>query len=360
MDQRQRRVWLIGQLLREYPEYQDADEADLPIPHDDEEQRLLLRALQNVRPPAPVSERFLHVQDEYLGAVLAQRAITDTDDVLPIETIVPAGINVQRAWPASPVRNGQPSQTPQTPQTQQTQQTPQTGATLAIWQGDITTLRCDAIVNAANSGLTGCYAPNHHCIDNAIHTAAGVQLRLACDRIMEQQGHPEPVGHAKITPGFNLPARYVLHTVGPMIPSGDPTPAEQEQLADCYRSCLRLAADHGLETIAFCSISTGEFRFPAELAARIAVHTVRDFLTQRCAQEFPQQEVAQSQQTQSQQTQSQQTSTNATAAPIASTPASPANTADTANTPSTIRKVIFDVFSDRDRQIYERVFADHA
>lgn len=311
MDQRQCRGWLIGQLLGEYPEYRDTDEADLPIPHDDEEQRLLLRALQNVRPPAPVSERFLHVQDEYLGAELAQCAITDVDDVPPAETL-------------------------------------QTGATLAIWQGDITTLRCDAIVNAANNGLTGCYAPNHRCIDNAIHTAAGVQLRLACERIMEQQGHPEPVGRAKITPGFNLPARYVLHTVGPMIPSGDPTPAEQEQLADCYRSCLRLAADHGLETVAFCAISTGGFRFPAELAARIAVRTVRDFLTQQCAQQFPRQEIAQS----------QQTSTTGTAA--AAIAVTPANTANTVKSAITIRKVIFDVFSDRDRQIYKRVFADHA
>ena len=305
MDQRQRRIWIIGQLLREYPEYRDADEADLPIPHDDDEQRLLLRALQNVRPPAPVSERFLHVQDEYLGGMLAQRAITDADDVPPAETL-------------------------------------RSGATLALWQGDITTLRCDAIVNAANSGLTGCYAPNHHCIDNAIHTAAGVQLRLACEGIMERQGHPEPVGSAKITPGCNLPARYVLHTVGPMIPTGDPTPAEQEQLADCYRSCLRLAADHGLETVAFCAISTGEFRFPAELATRIAVRTVRDFL----AQQFAQHEVAQSQQTPSQ----RMSAIGAATAPIASTPA---------NTANTIRKVIFDVFSDRDRHIYERVFADH-
>ena len=340
MDQRQCRVWLIGQLLGEYPEYRDTDEADLPIPHDDEEQRLLLRALQNVRPPASVSERFLHVQDEYLGAELARRAVTDADDVPPIETIVPAGIGAQRAWPASSVRNGRPSPAPQAPQTSQS---PQSHATLAIWQGDITTLRCDAIVNAANSGLTGCYAPNHHCIDNAIHSAAGVQLRLACDRIMEQQGHPEPVGRAKITPGFNLPARYVLHTVGPMVPTGDPTPAEQEQLADCYRSCLCLAADHGLETVAFCSISTGEFRFPAELAARIAVRTVRDFLTQQFPQQLTRQEAAQSPQT--------STSSVATA---------PTDAANAHNSANIIRKVIFDVFSDRDRQIYERVFADHA
>ena len=320
MDQRQRRIWLIGQLLREYQEYRDTDEADLPIPHDDKEQRLLLRALQNVRPPEPVSERFLHVQDEYLGEVLAHRVITDANDVPPVETVTTAQ-----------------AITPTTDDAQHTQ-TPQSHATLAIWQGDITTLRCDAIVNAANSGLTGCYAPNHHCIDNAIHSAAGVQLRLACARIMERQGHPEPVGRAKITPGFNLPARYVLHTVGPMIPSGDPTPAEQEQLADCYRSCLRLAAEHGLETVAFCAISTGEFRFPAELAARIAVRTVRDVLARQLAQ----QEAAQP----------QPTSTIGTA---------PTPTASTANhrPANTIRKVIFDVFSDRDRQLYERVFADH-
>ena len=160
---------------------------------------------------------------------------------------------------------------------------------------------------------------------------------------MEQQGHPEPVGRAKITPGFNLPTRYVLHTVGPMIPTGDPTPAEQEQLADCYRSCLRLAADHGLETVAFCSISTGEFRFPAELAARIAVRTVRDFLTQQFPQQLTRQEAAQS----------PQTSTFS----VATAPTDAANAHNPANI---IRKVIFDVFSDRDRQIYERVFADHA
>ena len=345
MDQRQRRIWLIGQLLREYQEYRDTDEADLPIPHDDEEQRLLLRALQNVRLPAPVSEQFLRVQNEYLGAELAQRTITDANDIPPVETVTaesatPETVAPETVAPAStgttssiqPVQNTQPPQSPQAPQT------PQSHATLAIWQGDITTLRCDAIVNAANSGLTGCYAPNHHCIDNAIHSAAGVQLRLACARIMEQQGHPEPVGRAKITPGFNLPARYVLHTVGPMIPSGDPTPAEQEQLADCYRSCLRLAAEHGLETVAFCAISTGEFRFPAELAARIAVRTVRDFL----ARQLTQQEAAQPQPTSTIGTAPTPTASTATHRPV-----------------NTIRKVIFDVFSDRDRQLYERAFADH-
>lgn len=149
---------------------------------------------------------------------------------------------------------------------------------LYLWQGDITTLKCDAIVNAANPGMTGCYIPNHRCIDNAIHTFAGVELRLACAERMEQQGCPEPTGQAKITPAFNLPCRYVLHTVGPII-SGRVTKEDKELLASCYRSCLELAAaENKLESVAFCCISTGEFHFPNELAAEIAVQTVKDFL----------------------------------------------------------------------------------
>ena len=148
---------------------------------------------------------------------------------------------------------------------------------LYLWQGDITTLKCDAIVNAANSGMTGCYIPNHRCIDNAIHTYAGVELRQYCEEMMERQGHPEPTGQAKITPAFNLPCRYILHTVGPII-SDRVTRRDRELLASCYRSCLKLAAEHGLESVAFCCISTGEFRFPNRLAADIAVETVTDFL----------------------------------------------------------------------------------
>ena len=148
---------------------------------------------------------------------------------------------------------------------------------LYLWQGDITTLKCDAIVNAANSGMTGCYIPNHHCIDNAIHTYAGVELRQYCEEMMERQGHLEPTGQARITPAFNLPCRYILHTVGPII-SDRVTRRDRELLASCYRSCLELAAEHGLESVAFCCISTGEFRFPNRLAADIAVETVTDFL----------------------------------------------------------------------------------
>lgn len=146
-----------------------------------------------------------------------------------------------------------------------------------MWRGDITTLAVDAIVNAANSGMTGCWAPLHYCIDNAIHTFAGMQLRLECDRIMKAQGHLEPTGQAKLTPGYNLPARYILHTVGPIV-DGALTPQHEVELASCYESCLALAAENHLESVAFCCISTGVFCFPNHRAAEIAAQTVRDFL----------------------------------------------------------------------------------
>ena len=230
MTQAERRLFLIQSLLKERPEYRD-----LSIPTEPESQRQLLRGLMNVRRAHPIGAEFLQVQDAYLQDETAAKDITDIDDLTPI----------------------QPG--------------------LYLWQGDITTLKCDAIVNAANSGMTGCYVPNHRCIDNAIHTFAGVELRLACEKLMEQQGFPEPTGQAKITPAFNLPCRYVLHTVGPII-SGRVTKEDKELLASCYRSCLELAAENGLESVAFCCISTGEFHFPNELAAEIAMRTVREFL----------------------------------------------------------------------------------
>ena len=130
-------------------------------------------------------------------------------------------------------------------------------------------------MNAANSALLGCFVPCHGCIDNAIHTYAGVQLRLACAELMAAQGHPEPTGRAKITPAFNLPSRYVLHTVGPIV-RNRPTARDEALLAACYRSCLALAAAHGARSVAFCCISTGEFHFPSARAAQIAVQTVRE------------------------------------------------------------------------------------
>ena len=219
-------------LLDEMPEYK---EQAAQFPQEPTAQRRLLRSLMNVRPPRRTDWAFLKIQDAYLQGETAAKGITDIADLTPI----------------------QPG--------------------LYLWQGDITTLRCDAIVNAANSGMTGCYIPNHRCIDNAIHTYAGVELRLACEELMEQQGYPEPTGQAKITPAFNLPCRYVLHTVGPII-SGRVTKADKELLASCYRSCLELATENALESVAFCCISTGEFHFPNDLAAEIAVATVKEFL----------------------------------------------------------------------------------
>lgn len=230
MNQSEKRLFLIQSLLNERPSCQKQI-----IPADSERQKILLRGLMNVRRPVRIGADFLQVQDAYLQDETAAKGITDIADLTPI----------------------QPG--------------------LYLWQGDITTLKCDAIVNAANSGMTGCYIPNHRCIDNAIHTYAGVELRLACEELMEQQGYPEPTGQAKITPAFNLPCRYVQHTVGPII-DGRVTKKDKELLASCYRSCLELAAEKGLESVAFCCISTGEFHFPNELAAEIAVRTVKEFL----------------------------------------------------------------------------------
>ena len=230
MNQSEKRLFLIQSLLKERPEYRD-----LSIPSESDSQRQLLRGLMNIRAPQRTDAEFLKTQDAYLQGETAAKGITDIAGLTPI----------------------QPG--------------------LYLWQGDITTLKCDAIVNAANSGMTGCYIPNHRCIDNAIHTYAGVALRLAGAELMEQQGHPEPTGQAKITPAFNLPCRYVLHTVGPII-DGRVTKEDKELLASCYRSCLELAAENGLESVAFCCISTGEFHFPNDLAAEIAVRTVKEFL----------------------------------------------------------------------------------
>ena len=228
MTQSQRRSYLIEKLLQERREYMGVS---LPT---EEEQRRLLRGLMNLRPPAPVSGEFLKVQDAYFQERLKERGVTKLEALTPV----------------------QPG--------------------LYLWQGDITTLEVDAIINAANSGMTGCYVPCHGCIDNAIHTYAGMQLRLECAEIMRKQGHEEETGHAKITGGYNLPCRYVLHTVGPIV-SGTLTKEHEQQLAACYRSCLDLAAENNCESLAFCCISTGEFHFPNEKAAEIAVETVKQW-----------------------------------------------------------------------------------
>ena len=229
MTQKERRLYLIGELLEEQPKYRGME-----IPEDEANQKRLLRSLFNIRMPQPVSPDFLKVQDAYLQEETRRKGITQLADLQPVQE----GIY--------------------------------------LWQGDITTLRCDAIVNAANSQMLGCFAPCHGCIDNAIHTYAGVQLRLACGKLMQRQGHEEETGKAKITPGFNLPCRYVLHTVGPIV-SGRLTQRDQQLLASCYRSCLELAEQNNVKSIAFCCISTGEFHFPNEKAAEIAIQTVKEY-----------------------------------------------------------------------------------
>lgn len=149
------------------------------------------------------------------------------------------------------------------------------GDGLQLWQGDITRLHVDAIVNAANAQALGCWSPLHNCIDNCIHSAAGIQLRKACADIM--QGRLLKTGEAIITQGYNLPAKHVIHTVGPIIESGYPSKEQENELAQCYRSCLDLAEQDHLTSIAFCCISTGVFHFPNERAAEIAIETVREY-----------------------------------------------------------------------------------
>ena len=223
---------LIEMLLEELPQYRDT-----PMPALPQKRWTLLRSLMNLRPPMPASGDFLRLQDDFLQQMTQEKGVTDLSSLTPSR------------------RNAQ----------------------LFLWQGDITTLRCDAIVNAANSQLLGCFSPCHGCIDNMIHTMSGVQLRLACNEIMLRQGHEEPAGQAKITPAFNLPCRYVIHTVGPIV-DGALTKAHEKLLASCYRKCLEAADENGCQSIAFCCISTGVFMFPNQRAAEIAVETVENYL----------------------------------------------------------------------------------
>ncbi len=229
MNQTEKRLFLIHALLDEQPRYRGME-----IPANEEGQKRILRSLLNIRMPGEISDVFLKVQDEYLREETRQKGITNLAE---LSSVAPG---------------------------------------LYIWKGDITTLACDAVVNAANSGMTGCYQPCHNCIDNCIHTYAGIQLRNICAKIMERQGYAEPTGLAKITPAYNLPCKYVIHTVGPIV-DGELTAEHAALLASCYRACLTLAAENGIRSIAFCCISTGVFGFPKQRAAEIAVQTVKDY-----------------------------------------------------------------------------------
>ena len=222
--------WLINYLLDERDEKID-------IPNDYNSKKALLRSLMNIRPPEKISSEFLEIQDEFLRGECESKILTSPEEISEAK------------------------------------------GRILLWQGDITTLKVDAIVNAANSKLLGCFMPNHNCIDNIIHSSAGVQLRDECNKIMTQQGHDEKIGDAKITSAYNLPSKHVIHTVGPAIRPGlQPSKLECEQLKNCYLSCLEIADAFNLESVAFCCISTGVFNFPKDKACEIAVKTVGEYL----------------------------------------------------------------------------------
>ncbi len=261
---RERIDFLIERLLEDMPAYREEAAA---LSQEERARRDFLRALMNVRPPLPLRADFLREQDALLREEREARGVVDGRS-LPT-------VAAERGAKAAVGDKGGDADG--------------FDESFVLWQGDITRLAVDAIVNAANSALLGCFVPLHRCIDNAIHSAAGLVLRAACNEIMREQGHPEPAGRAKITPGFNLPARYVLHTVGPIIaPAGsfvhEPgvfagvTHEAQQCLASCYRACLDLAAERGLASVAFCCISTGEFHYPPQEAAETAVATCRAWL----------------------------------------------------------------------------------
>ena len=265
MQQEERRRFLIRELQREMPAY-----AGYAIPEDEQEQRDFLRALFNVRLPAPASKAFLQVQDAYLQERAREKGITELASLRPT-----AG-----------------------------------DARLFLWQGDITTLRCDAILNAANCEMTGCYQPLHNCEDNIVGTYAGCELRYETARQMAAlrsrygRDYVQPTAVPMITPAYNLPSRYIVHVVGPIV-SAALTQEYRDQLAACYRESLSLAAENGCRSLALCCLSTGVFRFPQDEAAAIAVKTVKAWLD--------------------------------------------------AHAESSMKQVIFNVYKDSDRKIYEKL-----
>lgn len=229
MNQTERRMYLIRELQKDKSQL-----SPYRIPDDEQGQKDLLRGLMNIWMPKPLSEEYLRIEGEYLRAEAEVKGITKLSDLKPIDI------------------------------------------DLYLWQCDITTLACDAVVNAANSQMLGCWQILHNCIDNCLHSASGLALRYRCFEIMSEQGHEEPTGQAKITPGYNLPSKYVLHTVGPIV-SGRLNERHCELLKSCYLSCLKLAEENGVKSIAFCCISTGVFGFPQREAAEIAVSTVKEY-----------------------------------------------------------------------------------
>lgn len=231
--------YLIDYLLKE-SERTDFD-------YSNRDKKSLYRALVNIRQAKPISEDFLQVEDEYLQDELKQQNVTNVDDIKTIK----------EQYQKSNLINSDK---------------------ICLWQGDITKLKIGAIVNAGNSQGLGCFIPNHNCIDNQINTFAGVRLRLACNEIMKDLNYNLETGKVIITKGYNLPSDYVIQTVGPIIDS-EVTKQKQIELANCYNNSLELAIENNIRTIAFPCISTGVFRFPKELASKIAIETVDEFIS---------------------------------------------------------------------------------
>lgn len=250
---------LVNKLLNYFIQ-EDERLKNIEIPTKYPEKRSLLRGIINLRAPYPVSADILVLEDQLLQLELKEKEVTDVSEIETREDCI------------------------------------------TLWQGDITTLKIEAIVNPGNSALLGCFIPNHSCLDNQIHTFAGIRLRLACNDIMK--GKEEETGKAEITEAYNLPCDYVIHTVGPMIIE-KVAETEKQELASCYKSCLDLAKEKNIKTIAFPTISTGVFSFPKELASKIAVNTVREYVKEN---------------------------------------------------PNTFDKIVFDVYEEEDKAYYDRLF----
>jgi O-acetyl-ADP-ribose deacetylase (regulator of RNase III) len=273
MDQQQRLDHLVEGFKKEAPEYRR-----VRIPDDTEGKRRLLRSLMNVRMPKPASPELLSVQDTYLRGRALEKGIVNISEIPTIRESLGSG----HVFADS----------------------------ISVWQGDITRLAADAIVNAANSQMLGCFIPMHTCIDNCIHTYAGIQLREDCARRMNSlrlrfgDDYEQPTAVPLLTDAYNLPAKKVIHIVGPVVQS-ELTPALEKDLADCYRNTLDMCRENGLGSVAFCCISTGVFHFPEKRAAEIAAETVTDWLRED---------------------------------------------------PGSMERVIFNVFRDEDRRYYEELF----
>ena len=239
MTQNERLDYLVEEFKTDSVRYKD-----LTTPSDTEGKRQLLRSLMNIRMPKEMPEEVLKVQDEYLSGRVQEKGVVRLSDIPAIKD---------------------------------------SNNILSIWQGDITRLKVDAIVNAANSQMLGCFVPMHTCIDNCIHTFAGVQLRAECSRQMKKmrarygRDYEQPTAVPMLTDAYNLPAKKVVHIVGPIV-QDELTPELEEDLADCYTNTLELCAENNLKSVAFCCISTGVFHFPNKRAAEIAVHTVKEWL----------------------------------------------------------------------------------